>query len=109
MRFHDVAGIDDVPLGEGRRVLVDGTAVALFRTDEGYVAFDDHCPHAGAPLSSGTVRDGYVVCTWHGFTFDVHTGACPLYPGAPSAKTRPVRVENGRVLVGGAERGRLEA
>jgi nitrite reductase/ring-hydroxylating ferredoxin subunit len=44
-------------------------------------------------------RDGEVVCSWHGFRFDAATGECRLFPGAPSATTRVVKVEGGRVLV----------
>ncbi len=99
MDFVDVAAEADVPQERGLRVVVDGRSVALFRVDHGIVAFDDVCPHAGAPLSGGKVRDGHLVCPWHGFLFDVRSGACPIYTGAPSAKVREVRVAGGRVLV----------
>jgi apoptosis-inducing factor 3 len=99
MEFADAAAESDVPAEGGLRVLVEGRPVALFRTPSGIVAFDDVCPHAGAPLSAGAVRDGYVVCAWHGFRFATATGACDLYPGARSARVRAVRVEHGRVLV----------
>jgi nitrite reductase/ring-hydroxylating ferredoxin subunit len=99
MDFADAAALADVPVTLGLRVVVDGRAVALFRDGDRIVAFEDSCPHAGAPLSGGVCRDGEVVCSWHGFRFDARTGVCRLYPGAPSAPTRAVKVENGRVLV----------
>jgi nitrite reductase/ring-hydroxylating ferredoxin subunit len=99
MEFVDVAAESDVPETTGLRVVVDGVAVALFRGPAGIVGFVDACPHAGAPLSAGVMREGHVVCSWHGFKFDAATGACPLYPGAPSATTRAVKIEGGRVLV----------
>jgi nitrite reductase/ring-hydroxylating ferredoxin subunit len=97
--FVDVAAASDVTGPTGLRVLVDGRAVALFRAGDAVVAFDDSCPHAGAPLSAGVCRNGEIVCSWHGFRFDAATGACRLFPGAPSATTRVVKVEGGRVLV----------
>jgi nitrite reductase/ring-hydroxylating ferredoxin subunit len=105
MDFLDVAAEADVPDGRGLRVVVDGVAVALFRSGSEITALEDACPHAGAPLSAGVCRDGEVVCTWHGFRFDARSGACGLYPGAPSATPRAVRVERGRVLVARAPSG----
>jgi nitrite reductase/ring-hydroxylating ferredoxin subunit len=99
MDFADAAAETDVPTGTALKVQVDGRPVALFRDGDRIVAFDDNCPHAGAPLSAGVCRDGEVVCSWHGFRFDARTGECRLYAGAPSAGIREVRVENGRVLV----------
>ena len=99
MDFEDVAAETDVPTDRGLRVTVAGRPVALFRGPEGIVAMDDYCPHAGAPLSEGVLRDGLVWCSWHGFRFDAKTGECPLFAGAPRATVRAVRVEGGRVLV----------
>lgn len=97
--FLDVAAEADVPTGRGLRVVVDGVAVAIFRCGADVVALEDACPHAGAPLSAGVCQDGVVVCSWHGFRFDARSGACGLFPGAPSATIRAVKVEGGRVLV----------
>lgn len=38
-------------------------------------ALDDRCTHAMAPLSSGRLRGGTVMCPLHGASFDVATGA----------------------------------
>ena len=95
----DVGAEADQAPGTGRRVDVGGTAVALFRSDAGWHALEDRCPHAGAPLSEGLLRGGHVVCAWHGWRFEAATGACPLFPGAPSVPRREVKVEGGRVLV----------
>ncbi|MCE9634487.1 MAG: Rieske (2Fe-2S) protein [Planctomycetes bacterium] len=102
MTWQDVGSVDDQQPGTARRVDVSGTAVALLRTEAGWTALVDHCPHAGAPLSEGVLRDGFIVCAWHGWKFDVATGACPLFKNAPSARPVEVRVEAGRVLVGTA-------
>jgi len=73
--------------------------VAVFRSGDAVVAFEDVCPHAGAPLSEGVCKDGEVVCSWHGFRFDAATGECRLFAGAPSATPRAVKIEGGRVFV----------
>ncbi|MCB9521234.1 MAG: Rieske 2Fe-2S domain-containing protein [Myxococcales bacterium] len=43
-------------------------------------AFRNPCPHAGAPLSGGELRGTTIVCSRHGWAFDVVTGACPAHP-----------------------------
>jgi len=53
----------DKPLG--RRIC--NQAIAFFRDADGKVAaVEDFCPHRGAPLSLGFVRDGKLVCGYHG-------------------------------------------
>ncbi len=51
------------PLGR----TVCNAKVVFFRAEGGRVsALEDFCPHRGAPLSLGTVRDGRLVCGYHG-------------------------------------------
>lgn len=98
--FCDVGAADAFPEDDGTRVEVDGTPIALFRDADGaFAAFTDRCPHAGAPLSQGVLRDGVVVCSWHGWRFEPGTGRCPQAPWSKPAECREVRVEAGRVLV----------
>ena len=43
--------------------------MVLYRDGNGAVAaLEDFCPHRGAPLSLGFVRDGQLVCGYHGLT-----------------------------------------
>ena len=76
MPFVRVARTSDIPLGMGR--LVDGTIpVAVFNAGQGrFFAIDALCPHEDGPLADGWLEAGAVVCPWHGFDFDVVTGAC---------------------------------
>ena len=34
------------------------------------------CPHQGLPLLGEPDREGFITCPWHGYRFDVQTGAC---------------------------------
>jgi vanillate O-demethylase monooxygenase subunit len=55
--------IDGKPLG--RRIC--GEKIVFFRGADGKMAaLEDFCPHRGAPLSLGTVRDGVLACGYHG-------------------------------------------
>ncbi|MBX9668751.1 MAG: aromatic ring-hydroxylating dioxygenase subunit alpha [Candidatus Obscuribacterales bacterium] len=54
--------------------------LALFIDGDGkYAAVNDVCPHMGASLSLGCVRDGQLVCPYHQFTFG-SDGHCKSVP-----------------------------
>jgi nitrite reductase/ring-hydroxylating ferredoxin subunit len=66
-----VAGLDArLPL----RVAFGGRPVVVARCDGELLAYDALCPHALGPLDAAELRDGRVVCPWHGKAFDVRTG-----------------------------------
>jgi nitrite reductase (NADH) small subunit len=65
-----------IPLGEGRRFEVRGTAVAVFHTRAGRVfATQADCPHQGGPLADGLVGGSTLICPLHERAFDLVTGA----------------------------------
>lgn len=63
--------------------------IVLFRNNEGVVsALKDQCPHKGLPLSQGKMRDGNVVCGYHGMAFN-GAGSCVDAPCLSSDETCP--------------------
>ena len=75
MQDHELAGpVSDFPLGSGRAVPIDGVMVAVFRTESGWHAIEDACPHAGAPLSEGHLEGDCVTCPWHAWRFSIDSG-----------------------------------
>ncbi|HKP64615.1 MAG TPA: DUF5914 domain-containing protein [Polyangiales bacterium] len=52
-----------------RRFWVAGRPLVVFRSGTRLVAARDACPHLGAALSEGRVRDGRLICPWHGLSF----------------------------------------
>ncbi|MGZ5091453.1 MAG: Rieske (2Fe-2S) protein [Burkholderiales bacterium] len=82
----------DFAVGQFKIVEIDGREIGITRLKSGELrAVRNHCPHKGAPVCKGIVggtwlpcgpgemvygRDGEVlVCPWHGFEFDLLTGA----------------------------------
>lgn len=51
---------------EPRRYTIAGRDYVFWRAGDQLVAAPDACPHMGASLSEGCVRDGHLVCPWHG-------------------------------------------
>ena len=70
-----VAKATDVPRGEGRVVQAGARSLALFNVDGVYHAVDNTCPHRGGPLGDGDLEGRLVICPWHGWRWDVTTGA----------------------------------
>lgn len=86
-----LANIEDVPPGKSIVVLInDGREIALFNVDGNIYALDNACPHMGGPLGEGELENGCVTCPWHGWQFDVKTGACANMPGQDAL---PVAIE----------------
>ena len=56
------------------RVVVDGRPILLTRIDDTPHAIADVCPHNGAVLSEGVLRDGCVTCPSHLWRFSVVDG-----------------------------------
>lgn len=76
-----VARVGEIPAGRGAQVTVNGRWVALFNVGGTYHAVDNLCLHRGGPLAEGTLSGCVVTCPWHGWQFDVRTGAMIQDPG----------------------------
>ena len=90
-------GVEDIPLGEGRAITLDGRRIAIFRAAGGWYALDAVCPHRGGPLADGIVCDRAVICPLHDRRFDLESGA-PLTTGDGVA-AHAVEVHGERVFV----------
>lgn len=93
-----VCKTDDVPLLEGRRIVVGGLHIALFNTEEGFYAVGDVCPHLGGPLSDGEVATTTVACPLHLRKIDLTTGEVKN-DDLPRVPTFPVKVEGKYVML----------
>jgi len=82
----------------------DAVPILIVRAGGTVRAYVNVCPHQGRPLClpSGRtlVSEGqFIVCPFHGASFDLETGACVGGPAGKSVLTlAPVRVENGQVI-----------
>ena len=76
--------LSDLAVGEVRGVT---PSVCVVRTERGVFALPRQCPHEGADLAYGLVREGRLRCPWHNLPIDPETGAQPC----ASLATVPVR------------------
>jgi len=77
---------------------VQGRSLCVARVDGAIAVLDGVCPHEGGPLGEGIVEDGRVVCPWHGYAFEVHTGASLQDPEVKAEILESV-VEDGELRV----------
>lgn len=70
----DVAAENELAVGTMKAVSVQGREVLLARTQDGFYAVGNICPHMKGKLSKGTLEGTIVTCPRHGSQFDVRTG-----------------------------------
>ena len=96
----DVGATGDVPRLGARRIETPDGEIAVFRTaKDDYFALDNRCPHRGGPLSEGIVHGESVTCPLHNLVLSLIDGAAEN-PDEGCARSHPVRVEAGRILLG---------
>lgn len=96
--FRKVAMISEVSPGKGKAVAVGAKKIALFNVDGTFYAIDNTCLHRGGPLGEGAMEGTTVTCPWHGWEYDVTTGASSVNPSVKVA-TYPVRVQGQEIQV----------
>jgi nitrite reductase (NADH) small subunit len=112
---HLVGRTEDFPLGELRVHQLGRRDVCVLRTDDGFRAFQDRCPHQGAALSRGELTgtmvpsapgeycyglEGRVVrCPWHRWEFSVDDGRSVGEVTRKRVVTYEVEVEGDDVFV----------
>lgn len=95
----DVGGADELKMNAMKLLRLPNRRLVLARTEDGFVAFDDHCPHKGGPLSDGSLACGTVQCPWHGSQFRVSDGSAVAGPAREGIKVYPVKEEDGRLFL----------
>lgn len=88
--WHPVAFEADVG-SEPLPVTLLDVPLVVWRGPAGVAAARDLCPHRGARLSMGEVRDGLLVCPLHGFHYG-EDGRCRKVPALPAAASIPKRL-----------------
>ena len=97
--FTDIAAVADVPDGSMRRARHDDTDVLLVRQRGRLCGLAHPCAHLGGPLSEGTLKDGSVVCPWHGSEFALDDGHVINGPATQPQPVFDVRERDRRIEV----------
>ena len=97
-QFTKVATTSEIPTGTGKVVEAGGKKIAVFNSEGTFYAIDNTCVHRGGPLGEGNLSGTTVTCPWHGWEYDVASGAC-LFDPSMKVQKFDVKVQGQDVLV----------
>jgi nitrite reductase/ring-hydroxylating ferredoxin subunit/uncharacterized membrane protein len=80
-----------------RKATIEDASFLLVRQHQRVCAVAHSCAHLGGPLSEGTLKDGSVVCPWHGSEFALDDGHVVNGPATQPQPCFAVREHEGRV------------
>ena len=94
-----LCSVADAP-GEGKVMEAEagGVEICLARLNGELCAIDNWCPHKRGPLGQGWMEGTAVVCPWHSWAFDMHTGIA-TYPEKEYVTAFELKTEGDDVLV----------
>lgn len=98
--FVHVLASGDLPEGGRRQVDAEGTAVVVIRQHGRLCALAHHCSHLGGPLAEGELKNGSIVCPWHGSEFAIDDGRVLNGPATHPQPCYEVRERDGSIEVG---------
>ena len=95
-----IADAEELPDGGRLCVTIEKCALVVLRIGDAVYAIANSCPHAGRPLEEGEVRGMTITCPFHGYAYNLRTGANLDYPDIePPVPTYPARIEQGKVQI----------
>jgi 3-phenylpropionate/trans-cinnamate dioxygenase ferredoxin subunit len=98
--FTRICATGDIAKGTAVAATVDGTPIALVRTDDDeFFAVYDECSHARIALSEGEVDGCTLECWLHGSRFDLRTGQPTGLPATQPVPAYPVEIRDGDLYV----------
>ena len=96
--FIKVAESKDIAPGEAKTVKAKDREIAIYSVGGKIYATESGCPHRGGPLGEGYLEGRVITCPWHGWRFDVISGATEVNPDV-RIKSYDVKQEGNDILV----------
>lgn len=92
-----VASVADMEPGTMKMSKVGEHRVVVIRTESGFHALDNACPHQGYGLATGALDGDLVTCQWHNWKYRVTDGKCVI--GEEDVPCHAVRLDGDDVVV----------
>ena len=100
LHWVDAMSADELPEDDVWPVSVAGRDLAVYTVNGTVHATDNLCTHGNARLCDGFLEGHEIECPLHQGRFDVRDGRPLCEPVTAALRVYPVRVEDGRVLIG---------
>jgi nitrite reductase/ring-hydroxylating ferredoxin subunit len=97
--FIRVCSVHDVPEGSVKAFRVNGSAVAVYHSEEKFYASEDICSHEHEHLSEGWLDGDKIECPRHGAQFSLKTGEALSLPATEPIAVFEVKVEGENVFI----------
>ncbi|WP_108658375.1 non-heme iron oxygenase ferredoxin subunit [Acuticoccus kandeliae] len=96
----DLSEVTSLDSGIALPVEIEGRPIALCPHEGQIYAVHDVCSHGQATLSDGFLDGCLIECPLHQGLFDIRDGSPQGEPAEEAVPTYPVKIEDGKVLVG---------
>jgi nitrite reductase/ring-hydroxylating ferredoxin subunit/uncharacterized membrane protein len=95
--FTPVLASAALPEQSMRKATIEDASFVVVRQHHAVCALAHSCAHLGGPLSEGTLKDGSIVCPWHGSEFAVDDGRVLNGPATQPQPCFTVREREGQI------------
>lgn len=101
MPFYALENLANLQEGYRKAFNVAGHSLLLLHHDNQTRLLENRCPHMDAPLATGQVTDGAIICRAHGIAFSLGSGAAqgPLGDTIDCLKFYPLAYDGNKVGV----------
>ncbi|MEO8025418.1 MAG: Rieske 2Fe-2S domain-containing protein [Bryobacteraceae bacterium] len=97
MAFVKVASLSKLPPGSVTEFVLGEDSYAICNAHGEIAALNGICPHAGGPLGQGALNGDNLVCPWHAWEYNCHTGVND-YDDTVIVETYQVKIEGDDIL-----------
>lgn len=100
-QYYEVGDASELTNGQRMIAEIDGEPLAVFNIGGTFYAIADVCSHDDGPVAEGELENEVEIeCPRHGARFDVRNGKVLSFPAIIDIPAYPVKVENGKIMVG---------
>ena len=99
MSWEKICLPSEIPLGAKKDFKIKDHHILVYHLESGWKASVIRCPHAGAMMHICEVENDCIECCFHGWVFDLDTGACRFPEGGPSLKVFPTELRQDGIYV----------
>ena len=99
MPFTRLCSASELPAeGEAAEITVNDRVICVANVNGEFSAIVNVCLPRGGPLGQGMIEGNKIVCPWHGWMFDVQTGAA-VHDRQARVRIYPVKIEGEDAMI----------